>query len=58
MRLRISVRSVGGTRAGEVRIGRFLRNGKVTVEKVVEKAARGEGVEAGAALRQAEPALA
>ncbi len=36
-----SVRSVGGNRAGEVRIGRFLRNGKVTVEKVVEQAARG-----------------
>jgi len=26
----ISVRSVGGSRAGEVRIGRFLRTGKVT----------------------------
>ena len=37
----ISVRGVGGTRAGEVRIGRFLRNAKVTVEKVVEQAARG-----------------
>ena len=37
----ISVRSVGGSRAGEVRIGRFLRNGKVTVEKVVEQAVRG-----------------
>ena len=37
----ISVRGVGGTRAGEVRIGRFLRNAKATVEKVVEQAARG-----------------
>ena len=34
----ISVRSVGGNRADEVRIGRFLRNEKVTVEKIVEKA--------------------
>ena len=34
----ISVRSVGGNRAGEVRIGRFLRNEKVTVEKIVEQA--------------------
>ena len=32
----ISVRSVGGNRAGEVRIGRFLRNGKVPVEIAVE----------------------
>ena len=32
------VRSVGGNRAGEVRIGRFLRNEKVTVEKIVEQA--------------------
>ncbi|MYE00524.1 MAG: transposase [Alphaproteobacteria bacterium] len=35
----ISVRRLGGNRAGEVRIGRFLRNGKVTVEKIVERAA-------------------
>ena len=32
------MRSVGGNRAGEVRIGRFLRNEKVTVEKIVEQA--------------------
>ena len=37
----ISVRRLGGNRAGEVRIGRFLRNGKVTVEKIVEQAASG-----------------
>ena len=37
----ISVRRLGGDRAGEVRIGRFLRNGKVTVEKIVEQAASG-----------------
>ena len=37
----ISVRRLGGNRAGEVRIGRFLRNGKVTVEKIVERAASG-----------------
>ena len=37
----ISVRRLGGSRAGEVRIGRFLRNGKVTVEKIVEQAASG-----------------
>ena len=36
----ISVRGVGGNRAGEVRIGRFLRNRKVTVDKIVEKAVR------------------
>ena len=30
----ISVRSVGGNRAGEVRFGRFLRNKKVTVKRV------------------------
>ena len=35
----VSVRGVGGNRAGEVRFGRFLRNGKVTVNKIVEKAA-------------------
>ena len=34
----ISVRSVGGNRAVEVRFGRFLKNKKVTVEKIVEKA--------------------
>ena len=34
----ISVRSVGGNRAGEVRFGRFLRNKKVTVKKIIEKA--------------------
>ena len=34
----ISARGVGGNRAGEVRIGRFLRNRKVTVDKIVEKA--------------------
>ena len=37
----ISVRRLGGSRAGEVRIGRFLRNGEVTVEKIVEQAAAG-----------------
>ena len=37
----LSVRRLGGSRAGEVRIGRFLRNGKVTVEKIVERAAAG-----------------
>ena len=31
----------GGSRAGEVRIGRFLRNDKVTVEKIVDRAAAG-----------------
>ena len=36
----ISVRGVGGNRAGEVRIGRFVRNKKVSVDKIVEKAAR------------------
>jgi len=35
----ISVRRVGGSRAGEVRVGRLLKNGKVTVKKIVEKAA-------------------
>ena len=34
----VGMRSVGGNRAGEVRIGRFLRNEKVTVEKIVEQA--------------------
>ena len=37
----MSVRRLGGNRAGEVRIGRFLRNGKLTVEKIVERAASG-----------------
>ena len=37
----ISIRRLGGSRAGEVRIGRFLRNDKVTVEKIVEQAAAG-----------------
>ena len=37
----ISVRSVGGSRACEARIGRFLRNDKVTVGKNVELAAFG-----------------
>ena len=37
----ISVRRLGGNRAGEVRIGRFLRNVKVTVEKIVEQASSG-----------------
>ena len=35
------VRRLGGSRAGEVRIGRFLRNDKVTVEKIVDRAAAG-----------------
>ena len=34
----ISIRSVGGNRANEVRFGRFLRNEKVTEEKLMEKA--------------------
>ena len=37
----ISIRRLGGSRAGEVRIGRFLRNDKVTVEKIVAQAAAG-----------------
>ena len=37
----ISIRRLGGNRAGEVRIGRFLRNDKVTVEKIVDQAASG-----------------
>ena len=37
----ISIRRLGGNRAGEVRIGRFLRNDKVTVKKIVEQAAAG-----------------
>ena len=35
----VSVRGVGGNRAGEVRLGRFLRTGKVSVNKIVDKAA-------------------
>ncbi len=35
----VSVRGVGGHRAGEVRLGRFLRTEKVTVNKIVDKAA-------------------
>ena len=34
----LSVRRLGGSRAGEVRIGRFLRHDKVTVEKIVDRA--------------------
>ncbi len=34
----VSVRGVGGHRTGEVRWGRFLRNEKVTVKKIVDKA--------------------
>lgn len=37
----VSVRSVGGSRAGEMRITRFLRNGKVTVEEIFAAAAAG-----------------
>ena len=37
----LSVRRLGGSRAGEVRIGRFLRHDKVTVEKIVDRAAAG-----------------
>ena len=37
----LSVRRPGGSRAGEVRIGRFLRHDKVTVEKIVDRAAAG-----------------
>ena len=35
----VSVRGVGGHRAGEVRLGRFLRNEKVNVNEIVDKAA-------------------
>ena len=35
----ISVRRLGGNRAGEVRLGRFLRNGKVTEDRIIEPAA-------------------
>ena len=34
----VRVRSVGGSRAGEMRITRFLRNGKVSVEEIVDHA--------------------
>ena len=34
----ISVRRLGGTRAGEIRIGRFLRNDKVSEERIIEPA--------------------
>ena len=37
----LSIRRLGGSRAGEVRIGRFLRNDKVTVDKIVDQAASG-----------------
>ena len=37
----LSVRRPGGSRAGAVRIGRFLRHDKVTVEKIVDRAAAG-----------------
>ncbi|MDE2759360.1 MAG: IS4 family transposase [Paracoccaceae bacterium] len=35
----ISVRRLGGTRAGEIRIGRFLRNGKVSEDRIIEPVA-------------------
>lgn len=35
----IAVRSLGGCRAGEMRLTRFLRNSKVTVGEIVEEAA-------------------
>ena len=35
----LSVRRLGGHRAGEIRIGRFLRNGKVTEDRIIEPAA-------------------
>ncbi len=35
----ISVRALGGSRAGEIRIGRFLRNDKVTVGEIFATAA-------------------
>ncbi len=37
----ISVRRLGGNRADQVLISRFLRNDKVTVEEIVSLAARG-----------------
>ena len=35
----ISVRRLGGTRAGEIRIGRFLRNERVTEDRIIEPVA-------------------
>lgn len=35
----VAVRSLGGTRAGEMRITRFLRNARVRIEEIVEQAA-------------------
>ncbi|MCY3674123.1 MAG: hypothetical protein OXH65_10160 [Paracoccaceae bacterium] len=35
----ISVRRLGGNRAGEIRIGRFLRNGKVSEDKLIDPVA-------------------
>lgn len=35
----ISVRKLGGNRGGEIRLGRFLRNGSVTLDAMVEAAA-------------------
>ena len=32
----LSVRRLGGHRAGEIRIGRFLRNGKVTEDRIIK----------------------
>lgn len=37
----VSVRSVGGSRAGEIRIGRLLRNSKVSVGEIVAAARAG-----------------
>lgn len=37
----VSVRSLGGNRAGEMRITRFLRNGKVTLGEIFAEAAAG-----------------
>ncbi len=36
---RVSVRGLGGTRAGEIRITRFLRNPNVTIEEMLAEAA-------------------
>jgi hypothetical protein len=36
----VRVRAVGGSRAGEIRITRFLRNPKVSVEEIVSEARR------------------
>jgi hypothetical protein len=35
---RTSIRALGGTRAGEIRLTRFLRNEKVTPEAMMEEA--------------------